>query len=77
MDLFNFRYRASHGVHQRTVKAKDLAQARQIAETWCAQSPGFRFIVTSVEPFIVADESILKLDEVAAVAARGSARVGA
>lgn len=57
--IWNFRYRKTYGATDGRVEAADPVEAAAVAEAYCAQHPGYRYIPGSVEPFILADASIL------------------
>lgn len=59
--IFRFRYRKPFGAVDGYVDASDVVQAVKVAETWCLQQQGYRFIPGSCEPMVCADESILAM----------------
>lgn len=68
--LFTLRFRKPYGVATSLIEAKDFATAEHVGKVYCEREPGYRYI--SVEQAVVADESILKPEDV-----KKPARVGA
>ena len=51
--------RGIKGVQTVYIEASTYAMADKVGRVWCASQPGYGWIANSVEPMVIADESIL------------------
>lgn len=65
--LFQFSYKPLGKVQKRLVEAEDLELAQAVAAEYC-QRKNLQLIPQSVEPAVVADESILSKEQVQGIA---------
>lgn len=64
--LFTFSYKPLGKVQKRLVEAEDLELAQAVAAEYC-QRKNLQLIPQSVEPAVVADESILSKEQIQAI----------